>query len=229
MTTNKYSGIFEGIVFDFDGVIVDSESRWVDIETPYLVKHIHNWKAENYSELIGRSLNDVFDYIKGNYNFSVTKEQYFKDYEKMALKLYKKIAICNADMADLLLNLRNNEAKMAIATSSKSSWVRMSLENNKILEYINTIISADDNDIEHGKPAPDVYLKAASILKTQPKNLVAVEDSSSGIKAAKAAGLYCIGLRNGANDGQNMDEADEIVNGYKRLKENLMCKLYAKL
>jgi beta-phosphoglucomutase-like phosphatase (HAD superfamily) len=81
-----------GVIFDFDGVIVDSEKHWIDIETPYLQQHIPSWQRHNYSELVGRSLSEVHELLKAKYGFRLSLERYFHDYENMALKLYSQKA-----------------------------------------------------------------------------------------------------------------------------------------
>ena len=81
-------------------------------------------------------------------------------------------------------------------------------------------------DFEKGKPAPDIFLEAARLLDTEPMNCVVVEDSEKGVKAAKAAGMKCVGFRNHNTGNQDLSRADLIVDEYNSLKISTLRDLF---
>lgn len=204
----------KGVVFDFDGVVVDSERHWPDVENDYLREHLTAWKDQSYKDLIGKSLPEVHEYLKRNYGFTLSAAQYFDDYENMAIPLYQRRAKLLPDLSRLIEYLQERQLLLAIASSSKRSWIDLALKANNLTGHFGVVVSAHDKDIQKGKPAPDVYLATARLLGCNLAELVAVEDSRSGVLSAKAAGLICIGLRNGFNDDQDLSRADYIVDGH---------------
>lgn len=204
-----------GVVFDFDGVLYDSEKHWHIIENEYLLDRIAAWQPEEYRYLIGRSLPEVYRYLYQR-GLRLSEEQYVADYHKMAERLYAELAKPLPGIHNLLNEILARQLKIAIASSSKRIWIDAALKAHRLPIEIPVIVSATDPDITQGKPAPDVYLRAADLLHENPSQLIAIEDSKNGVLSAKTAGLYCIGLRNGFNDAQDLRAADRIMHGYSQ-------------
>lgn len=209
-----------GIIFDFDGVIVDSEKHWADVENPYLRRHIPSWHDEDYAILVGKSLPEVYALLQSR-GLKIAANQYFVDYEEMAQKLYSDLAQPLAPIITLLDWAHERHIACAIASSSKRSWIDLALRTHNLEHFFMSVASAHDPGVAKGKPAPDVYLQAISTMDISSSNLIAIEDSSNGVLAAKAAGLFCIGLRNGDNETQNLDQADMIVQEFTNLLARL--------
>jgi HAD superfamily hydrolase (TIGR01509 family) len=205
--------VYSGIIFDFDGVLYDSEKHWEKIENRYLIERVPGWDPYEYKHLIGHSLPEAYTYLK-NRGLRLTEEQYFADYHKMAMELYANYAKPLLNIDTLLRRLSIRKTKMAVASSSKRIWIDTALHNSALPIDFTVIVSSDDKSIAKGKPAPDVYLRAAELLGEQTSKLIAIEDSKNGVVSAKAAGLYCFGLRNGFNETQDLSEADDIIHGY---------------
>jgi len=218
--------MYRGVVFDFDGVLYDSEKHWVEVENSYLISQMPNWDPQDHRLLIGSSLPDTYNYLRSK-GFILSREKYFADYHKMAVELYSNIAKPLQDLDVLLRKLAARKTKMAVASSSKRIWINMALMNNKLPVTFTKIVSGDDPSIAEGKPAPDVYLKAAGLLNTPTAQLIAIEDSKNGIVSAKTAGLYCFGLQNGFNEDQDLSDADDIINGYSTESINKIMSLVA--
>lgn len=206
-----------GVVLDFDGVIFDSEKHWATIENPYLRRHIPYWEDSDYHQLIGKSLSEVYDFLVQTRQFSLAKQEYFDDYEVMAQGLYHALAQPLPDITHLLEAFRNRGLRCAIASSSKRSWIDLALKSHGLKDYFEFIVSAHDPEVAYGKPAPDVYLRAVELLNEPVDTLIAIEDSQNGVTAAKAAGLFCLGLRNGDNDSQDLSAVDREFVSYKDL------------
>lgn len=209
------------VMFDFDGVVVDSESHWASVENPYLAHHAAGWRNEFYDNLTGLGLDEVYAYLSVNFELNVTKVQYFADYEQMALRLYSDIAKPIGGLEPLLMLLKQKHITAHIVSSSKSAWIKMALNKHGLGVYFDTITSSHDHEIEHGKPAPDVYLRALSKQDIQPEYAIAIEDSANGIIAAKAAGLFCVGLNIYNTSTQDMSNSDVVITNYDHLMNTL--------
>lgn len=217
--------MYKGIIFDFDGVLYDSEKHWAQIENPYLKKHIKVWRDTDYSLLIGKSINSAYDYLVKNFGFNLRREQYLADYEMMAIRLYSQLAQPLANIDLIASVLESYPEKIAIASSSKPDWIKLAIGHKPLPMQINTVVTAHDPGMNHGKPAPDIYLEASRRLGLESCDLIAIEDSETGIASAKAAGLYCIGLLNGFNAGQDLSQADEVFTGYTHETANRLNEL----
>ncbi|MEI6054022.1 MAG: HAD-IA family hydrolase [Candidatus Saccharibacteria bacterium] len=205
----------KGIVFDFDGVIVDSEYYWPEIESKFLFEHTIGWKEEYYTKLLtGKSLPEAHKLLVNDFSLKLTYDEYLIEYSKMAINIYRNIAKPINGLIDVLDFLGKKSIKLAIASSSKRSWIELSLKTHDLLKYFDVIVSSLDIDVENGKPSPDVYLLAAKRLGESTDALIAIEDSKSGVLSSKSAGIYCIGLNNGFNNNQDISESDIIINGY---------------
>jgi len=203
-----------GVVFDFDGVLFDSEKYWPAVENDYLHRHMPGWRDEYYSLLTGRSLGEIHELLAANYAFPLTRAEYFKDYEVMAQSLYADVASPLPGVDKAIFGIRDLKKPMAIASSSKRNWIDSALRRAPFVNEFSEIVTAYDDDVARSKPAPDIYLAAANRLGVAPVHLLAIEDSKYGVLSAKAAGLYTIGIRNGFNEDQDLGSADEIIQGY---------------
>ena len=165
---------YSAIIFDFDGVIVDSEDHWGEVESPYIAMHTTGWTEASYSRLIGM-LSEVYDLLVAEYNFLLSKQQYFSDYEKLARTLYGEVAMPIQGIKSFLEQLESAKFKAAIASSSKPTWINTSLRRHNLTPYFSAIISSYDSDVVHEKPAPDVYIKAARELDILPDRVIVIE------------------------------------------------------
>ncbi len=215
---------YKGIIFDFDGVIVDSERRWLEIEGKYLKKKMPSWEDKNYAQLIGRSLKDAHGILREQ-GLPLTYQEYANDYDVMALQIYGHLAV-NEGVELLFKELSSNNVKIAIASSSKRSWIDLSLKRNMIEQYFQSISSVHDEAIENGKPSPDIFLAAARSVAEPTSALMAIEDSTNGVKAAKAAGLFCVGFKSHDSFNQDLSSADMVINDFSSKNRRLLLGLF---
>ncbi len=99
--------------------------------------------------------------------------------------------------------------KLAIASSSPRAWVVNHLTRLKLRENFDPIVTSDE--VIHVKPAPDLYLKSIELLGLKPSQAIAFEDSPNGIRAARAAGLFCVAVPNPITQQLEMDHADLVI------------------
>ncbi len=206
--------MIDTVVFDMDGVIVDSELHWRDVEEPFLRNLIPNAYEEYHKYIVGRSLSDIFLYLDENYNLPLKKEEFMGAYNEMAVKVYEEWSHLIPGVLDLIELLKKEGFTLGLASSSPMFWVNMAVERFELGQYFERVISADETDCK-GKPAPDIYIYAVEQLGKEPSQCMAIEDSKNGVISARAAGLKCVGLRNGFNDDQDLFSSDLIIHGFE--------------
>lgn len=113
------------------------------------------------------------------------------------------------NVRELLMVLKEKGIKMALATSATKAAAELLAKN--LLEIFETTVFAED--VNHGKPNPEIFLLAAQKLNLQPIECIVFEDAESGVKAAKAGGFYCVAKENRL--GQNLSQADLIIENYE--------------
>lgn len=120
---------------------------------------------------------------------------------------------------NLLENLAAKNVPMAIASSSSPQLIREMVKRLDIEKYFTALVSG--YEVKNGKPAPDIYLKVAEMVKIAPAECVVLEDSHNGVLAGKAAEMYCIGFRSPHSGNQDLTQADIIVNKISEIDLNL--------
>ncbi len=181
------------VIFDMDGVIVDNGKfhylAWKEFCNRY---HISFSKEEFRKTFFGRTNEQVIPIL---FNKELTTKEIQKlgdEKEMLYREIYQPEIKPLKGLITFLEDLKANNIAMAIATSAPPANVDFVLNNLKIGHYFNFIV--DDSMVSKGKPDPEIYIKAAHLLKTDPANCVVFEDSLSGTKAAFKAGAKVVGL-----------------------------------
>jgi len=175
----------KAIIFDMDGVLVDSVDLNIKSFNMVLKKYNVKLNKDNFRKYLGKSLKDQIAMWKKDFNL---KEEFNTlDFSKEAfryqLDLMKNDLKPNQDILDLIKAAKKKEIKIAVATSSTKFRAEEMLKAVDIFEELDAFVTAED--VKNHKPAPDVFLKAAELLNTEPQNCIVFEDAVNGIEAAK--------------------------------------------
>jgi beta-phosphoglucomutase len=180
----------KGIVFDMDGVLVDSEpvhiDAWNEVFAEFDLHFSHEW----FNNWIGVSDRNFTAKIIQEYKIPADPDKLLQDKRRVFEAKIRKSVPAHKGVKELMPKL--HQFDKAVATSSNKSGAMISLEGAGLMSYFKKIVTADD--VLNHKPNPDCYLKAAHDLGFEPSECIGIEDSVSGIKAAKAAGLFIIGI-----------------------------------
>jgi HAD superfamily hydrolase (TIGR01509 family) len=206
----------DAVIFDMDGVIVDSEIHWKTSEGFFLQSLIPGWSTNDQDRIIGLGVLDLYALLVDTYHLQKTQEEFLEIYQEVANQIYGQKVSLIAGFKELLSALNTHHIPVALASSSPTSWINIMLERFSLRNSFQVVVSADELQGQ-GKPSPAIYLLTAKHLGIRPQKCVAIEDSQNGVLSAKNAEMFCVGFRNGFNGEQDLSRADIIIHHFAEL------------
>lgn len=207
--------MFHGAIFDFDGVIVDSHPVHTRAWKRFL-ESVGRAASEEELQFIldGRTRDDILRHFLGDLDaetmveYGHRKDQFFRD---EALDVH-----AVTGLRTFLKALEKAELPLGIASSGSRDRVDLLLGRLNLRKYFRVVVTVDE--VSHGKPHPAVFLEAAQRLRKEPRELIAFEDSSSGVKSARSAGMTCIGIAQPRRESVLLDAgANHVVPDFRFL------------
>jgi len=181
--------VIKAIIFDFDGLIIDTESVWFEAYKEVLVDYEIQLTLEKFSEVVGTHDDVLFSYIEENSSIPFEKEILeSKVSELVQIKLGE--PVLRESVEDYLIAAKQAGLKIGLASSSSRAWVEGFLKQMNIFNYFEVIRTKED--VLDIKPDPELYLKAIEALGIDATEAIAFEDSLNGLLAARKAGLHCV-------------------------------------
>ena len=183
--------MIEAVVFDLDGVLIDSEEVWSRVRAAVVARHGGHWTEDDQRNVMGDNSRQWSAYIQRTWNVPESAEEIFEEVLGGMIAEYERglAVLPGAQEAVALLGARY---PLAVASSSPRALIPLALARAGLAASFKVLVSCDE--VARGKPAPDVYLLAAERLGVAPGSCVAIEDSSNGIRAALAAGMHTIAV-----------------------------------
>ena len=214
----------QAVIFDMDGVLVDSEPFHVQNEKLMFRKLGLDISDEEHARYMGTATDVMWEQIirerKLPLDVAETTLQtiqqeipYFQSLEKIEPM---------PGLVNLLEKLRKSGIPMAVASSSDKAIIDIILEKSGLRKYFSHAVSS--SEIGKSKPEPDVFLHAAKLLRVPPEMCLVFEDSKNGIKAARAAGMYCIAYSGGNSGHQDQTLADRRIADFNELEIDHLLK-----
>jgi len=207
--------MIKAVIFDMDGVIIDSEPLHYKVFKEYLQS---KWELsisdEEYSTFIGTTNHHMYSVLKEKYNLTAEVTALVEEYEEkciaflLASKMEKPILGVDA----LVKNLYQNNIRLALASSSPKKNINLVLEMFGLHPYFEVVVSGQE--VVNSKPSPDIFLRAAKLLDLSPEECLVFEDSGNGVVAAKEAGMKCIAFYNPNSGKQDLSRADHIIESF---------------
>jgi HAD superfamily hydrolase (TIGR01509 family) len=185
--------VIDAVVFDLDGVIVDSEQVWDDVRQVYTRKAGGTYTEEATRAMMGMSSPEWSRYMAESLGVPGTPEQINADIVALMLERYGQAPPLIPGAVDAVRRI-GARWPLAIASSSNPELIEAVLQTAGIESLFEIAVSSEE--VARGKPAPDVYLEAARRLGVEPVRCAAVEDSHAGILSAKAAGMRVVAVPN---------------------------------
>jgi HAD superfamily hydrolase (TIGR01509 family) len=198
------------VLFDMDGVLVDSEHYWVARERDHILPDAVAGDPPRIGDVTGMNYREIYEYVAEHHEPVVSQEEFLATYEDAAETVYGDEVALLDGVEGLLDDLRAAGVTTAIVSSSPHDWIDLVRDRFGLHDAFDAVVSAEDVDAP-GKPAPDVYEYAAAVVDVAPEDCVAVEDSEHGVASAVAAGMTVVGYRSGADDTLDLSGADVVV------------------
>jgi beta-phosphoglucomutase family hydrolase len=209
--------MIQTVIFDLDGVIIDSEPVHFKLERQMLDELKVDISSEEHNSYVGMSSENMWTTIVNKHDLSYQPAELVK--KKHSLYLDHLINEQNLHpipgVAELIKELYQNNFKLIIASSSPLEVIDAVLKKFDLSNYFIATISG--TQLTHSKPHPEIFLRAATLADSEPEECVVIEDSQNGVTAAKAAGMKCIGFANPNSGNQNLNKADAIINSFEEI------------
>jgi len=208
----------EAVIFDMDGVIIDSEPFHMAINNDILKEYGATMDEQDHQKLVGYSTNDTWGYFKDKFNLPVSIDTLKEKAATGALSFLDQHQMEPVDgIRDLIRVLESARVKLAVASSSRRDYIEKVLENFGLTEHFVALMSG--TELPRSKPDPAIFLKTAKLLEVDPGTCLVIEDSMHGVQAAKAANMFCVGYRNHNSGNQDLSLADVVVNDISEINK----------
>jgi HAD superfamily hydrolase (TIGR01509 family) len=185
------------IIFDMDGLLVASEHVWQEAEAMLLEVRGKKLDLKIREDLIGLRMDEFLSRFKTMFGLDESIEILQEEVHRNMLALIPHEVKPQPGALEMLDYVQANRIPCAIASSSPTVIIEATIKSQGWEDLLQIRCSADS--VAKGKPAPDVYLKAASLINTEPAHCLALEDSPNGAKAAVAAGMTCYAVPDGSH------------------------------
>ncbi len=217
--------MLKGIIFDMDGVLVNSEPMHYKACCMVLEEYGIIYPYEKYKKFIGSTDKKIIEDIRSFHPFPCSDEDYISKLKE------KKDTLITCDgfegiagTPELIKALHAAGFLLAVASSSPYEYIIRVTKALGIYHYFHQIVSGVN--VPHPKPAPDVFFKTAKELRLAPSECLVIEDSKNGVKAANAAGMPCIGYYNPDSGDQDLSDAVLIIDSFESLAPSFIKKVY---
>jgi HAD superfamily hydrolase (TIGR01509 family) len=195
MTPSSHPGrTIEALIFDMDGLLIDSEPIAERALAQFLQLHGHELRPGLMESTLGRRLPEAMVVIAEAYGLTLPLDELTRTYDELRLAALRGNLQPMPGAAALIAFGRKAGLRMALATSSLRSHADLSLAETSLAGLFDAEATGDE--VEHGKPAPDIFLLAAERLGIAPSACVVLEDAPAGLAAAVAAGMGAIWVPN---------------------------------
>ena len=209
--------LLRSIIFDLDGVLADSEPWWSKIDAELLAEYGVTYRGEYHQNVVGVSYRLAVEFYKKAFGLSVPTDEMMRRRGEIATEFFASRVGLFPHVKEVLEELRQMKLHLAVATSSVSASARPFLDRHQLTGFFEVIVTGEE--VERGKPAPDIYLCTAEQLGIPADAYLVVEDALPGVAAAKAAKMRVAAIP----DTRFVDlrdyekKADYVLNSLKEL------------
>jgi HAD superfamily hydrolase (TIGR01509 family) len=178
---------FHAVTFDLDGVLADSEPWWNQIDMKLLAEHGISYRGEYHRNVLGVSYRIAVEFYKSAFHMPASVEELMRRRGEIATDFFANRVDLFPSARTTLEQLVEMKVPLAIATSSVSASAHPFLDRTGIRSLFGVVVTGDE--IQRGKPHPDIYLRTSRKLGISPEACLVIEDALTGVAAAKAANM----------------------------------------
>jgi HAD superfamily hydrolase (TIGR01509 family) len=209
----------EAVLFDMDGVVIDSEPLWSEAELHLLARRNLRYSPKLKTVLMGRESREAVGIFVEHYNLRESIDSVLEERNQLIAKLFREHLQPIPHALQLVRSVRESGIKTGLVSSSPKKLMGLVLDKFSITGLFDLIVSGDQVNL--GKPAPDIYLTAARELGVTPENCLVIEDAPNGVAAAKAAGMYCVAISTSVSEPE-LAAADRVIGGFDEIDPQLL-------
>jgi beta-phosphoglucomutase len=214
--------MIKAVIFDMDGVVVNTEPIGYRANQ-LLYKSLNITVSDDvYGTFIGNSDKMIVQKLKDLYPIALTHEELLDEKYKYYFNAFdtaEDLALLPG-VKELIVDLHQNGMRLLLASSASNRKIEKVFTRFGLHQYFDHTISGED--FEESKPNPAIFLDAVAKSGFTKDECIVIEDSTNGIKAAKAAGIYCIGYNSGHTMGQDTSLADKIITDFSQINFELI-------
>lgn len=214
------------VIFDMDGVLVNTEPLHHEVSFVQFKDLNIEVTDDIFSTFTGNSNKMIYQKLKDRFNLEHEIEELISAKNNLFIEAFDK----NEDIQlmpgvkDLIVDLHKNGIQLVVASSSEMEIIDKIFERFDQNQYFSHKVSG--NDFPESKPNPAIFIKAAELSETPVENCIVIEDSTNGIKAAKAANIYCVAYKSDGVDTQDQSMADLIIHDFKELNYQIIRNIH---
>lgn len=211
---------YKAIIFDMDGTIIDTEQIWKEATRQLLknrgIEYSKEHEAELGPQLAGGGMKQGCMLIKMAMNLDDDVHTLMSEKSAIACKLYEQEVRYMNGFLEFIKEIQKHNLKVGLATNADDNTLKVTEESLQLSMHFGKHMYNVSHVNHQAKPHPALYLHAAQQLEVDPEHCIAIEDSAHGIRAAKAAQMFCIGY-NSSRDPHQLKESDLIVDEYHHI------------
>ena len=183
--------MIQAVIFDMDGLLIDSEPVWDRARAGMAARLGQSWGKRDHQAVMGVSTREWADYMRDKWNLEMSREEVIAEIVERMREFYRERIPFRRNAVGAV-ELAAKHYRAALASGSEASLIDLVTTSPELDGKLEVILSADK--VERGKPSPDVYLETARLLDVVPENCVCLEDSQNGILAGLSAGMKVIAV-----------------------------------
>lgn len=209
--------MIEAIIFDMDGVLVDSEPFHIEIEKRQFERNKLIVSAEEHLNYMGMASDIMWRTVVNKHQLNIPVEELIDQNRTESIRYFSELATIPVmpGLIELLEMLKRKNYPMAVASSSFPEIIELILKKTELRDYFRVVVSSQEAG--KSKPEPDVFLLAAKKLGVPPTNCIVIEDSFNGIAASHAANMHCVAYQGPGSNPQQQKEADAVITSFDQL------------
>ncbi|HXG36140.1 MAG TPA: HAD family phosphatase, partial [Dehalococcoidia bacterium] len=203
-----------------DGVLWDGEPLYYQAMNDVLREYGYQLDFDEYQGLIGHGVEPCWQWLRQRFSLAEPLELLLEAYDRAVMRILDRSVEPLPGVRKLMRELSERKVPFGLASSSLRPWVEAILRGLSLENAVSTTVAG--NEVDNAKPAPDIYLEAAARLGVHPRDCLAIEDTPSGIAAAKAAGMFAVQVRSASTAFPPLPEADLVLSSLCKFDLSLL-------
>ena len=214
--------MIKAVIFDMDGVMIDSEPLWEKTEKTMMARKGLVYTPVYREKIVGLGQKDSAILLKNTFPINEDIDEIINQRISILLEIYDQELELVDGLIELLDSVSNSSLKVALASSSPIRVIKFVLDKFDLNKYFDPVVSGDM--VEKGKPNPDIYLHTAELMGLNPEQCVVIEDSINGVISAKSAGMNCIAVPDKRLDPEGFKPSDMILDKLEDVDLQVLAK-----